>query len=440
MSQNPQSRVAPYLPHVTVATLMVLVLPSAGVLALEGAGVISSPLASMVAALIISIALAQVMSRLWMRHSGSKDLVFGDLMVWGWIKRLRTERRLSDATRLLGLDRDGASRGDVFMSPNRKGEILTELAFSLEAGDPFTHGHSHRVTRYAHMIAKTMHLSPETVNRIRTAAAFHDVGKIDVPSEILNKPGRLSDEEFEVMKQHPVTGAQMVERLGDDEVTNIVRHHHERIDGCGYPDALRGDEIPLGARIIAVADTFDAITSARPYRKARSHKQAIAIIKSEAGSQLDADVVEAFLTYYSGKKSLTLWMSFSTAAQRLVGGFGDWAQHARASGFSGATLSIGAAFTASAVVGAVLPAKTGWHHLGARPPARVASVETDDAQIDYDAGTWSLPVVAHVAYPKVHEHDRKQDRPKVRLLPVAVARNESVLVADVTAAPSLDDT
>jgi hypothetical protein len=343
---------------VLVATVTILAVPSLGVLALEGAGIISSPLASAGAALVLSVGLAQMMSALWMRHSGSKDLVFGDLMLWGWIKRLRTEKRLSDATKLLGLDRSGAGRGDVFMSPQRKVEILGELAHSLEAGDPFTHGHSNRVTRYAHMIAKTMHLPPEVVNKIRTAASVHDVGKIDTPSEILNKPGKLTDEEYEIMKLHPVAGAGMVDRLGDDEITAIVRHHHERMDGRGYPDKLRGDEIPLGARVIAVADTFDAITSARPYRKARSHAQAIEIIKKEAGLQLDADVVEAFLAYYSGKKALTLWMSFSTAMQRLVAGFGDWVQHARAGGFSGATLSLGAAVTVTAVVGGTLPATT----------------------------------------------------------------------------------
>jgi hypothetical protein len=376
---------------VLVATITILAVPSLGALALEGAGVISSPLASAGAALILSVGLAQMMSALWMRHSGSKDLVFGDLMLWGWVKRLRTEKRLSDATHLLGLDRSGLARGEVFMSPHRKVEILTELARSLEAGDPFTHGHSHRVTRYAHMIAKTMHLPPEVVSKIRTAASVHDVGKIDTPSEILNKPGKLTDKEFEIMKLHPVAGALMVDRLNDDEITEIVRHHHERMDGRGYPDKLRGDEIPLGARVIAVADTFDAITSARPYRKARSHAQAIEIIKKEAGLQLDADVVEAFLTYYSGKKALTLWMSFSTAMQRVVAGFGDWIQHARAGGFSGATLSVGAAVTVTALVGGALPATTAHfgHHVS--PPLAFSASGLDSTT--YNSGL-SLPAMA----------------------------------------------
>jgi putative nucleotidyltransferase with HDIG domain len=355
-------KVARYLPHVLVATLLVLVLPSIVVYVLERLGLLSSPLLSMVAALVISIAVAQGMGAAWMRHSGSRDLVFGDLMLWGWWRRLRTENRLSDAIHLLGLDRAGKSRGEVFMSPQRQAEVLTELASVLEAGDPFTHGHSKRVTRYSHMIAKTMHLPAETVDKIRSAAAVHDVGKIDTPSSILNKPGSLTDAEYDIMKQHPVTGAAMAERLGDIEITAIVRHHHERIDGRGYPDALSGEEIPLGARVIAVADTFDAITSARPYRKGKSHREAIEIIKRASGTQLDPDVVDAFLVYYSGKKALTLWMSLSTALQRIVGGFGDWVQHAHASGLSSGAASIGVAVTITAVAAGVIPAAAAPRH------------------------------------------------------------------------------
>lgn len=349
------SRIVRHLPHVAAATALVLLLPSLGVYFLEEAGLLSSALASTLASIALSVALAQVMSAAWMRHSGSKDLVFGDLMLWGWLRRWRMERRFSDAMRLLGVDRQGRATREIFMSPHRQASIMTELAMALEAGDPFTHGHSKRVTRYANMIAKTMNLPQATVDKIRTAAAVHDVGKIDTPSEILNKPGSLSDEEFAVMKQHPVTGAAMVERLGNSEITAIVRHHHERMDGRGYPDALKGDEIPLGARVIAVADTFDAITSARPYRKGRSHAEAIEIIKNASGTQLDAEVVDAFLSYYSGKRSLALWMSLSTALQRIVGGFGNWVQHAQAGGLSGATASVGAAVVLTAAAAGALP-------------------------------------------------------------------------------------
>ncbi len=109
---------------------------------------------------------------------------------------------------------------------------------------------------------------------------MHDVGKVETPTAVLHKAGRLSDEEFDIVKRHPVDGADMVATLDDDELTAIVRHHHERLDGTGYPDGLAGDEIPLGARILAVADTFDAITSTRPYRQANPHKKALDILEN----------------------------------------------------------------------------------------------------------------------------------------------------------------
>ena len=392
-----------HLPHVVVATALVLLLPSLGVYFLEEAGVLSSILTSTLASIALSVALAQVMSAAWMRHSGSRDLVFGDLMLWGWIRRWRMERRFSDAIHLLGLDRRGRSTREIFMSPQRQASILTELASALEAGDPFTHGHSRRVTRYANMIARTMNLDPETIDKIRTAAAVHDVGKIDTPSSILNKPGSLTANEFEIMKLHPVTGAAMVERFGSSEITAIVRHHHERFDGRGYPERLRGDEIPLGARVIAVADTFDAITSARPYRKGRSHAEAIEIIKRASGNQLDPDVVDAFLAYYSGKRSLALWMSLSAALQRIVGGFGNWVQHAQAGGLSGATASVGAAVVMTAAAAGAFPGASVIRALNHHdnPNAVVASQDASSAEVEGEspgaAGTYKGESADHAS-------------------------------------------
>lgn len=125
--------------------------------------------------------------------------------------------------------------------------------------------------------------------RIRTAALIHDVGKLSVAEEVLAKPGKLTDEEYALVKQHSAAGADMVAALGDAELTRIVRHHHERVDGTGYPDGLKGIEIPLGARIISVVDTFDAITSERPYRRPAHHKRALDVLRHEAGTQLDPD-------------------------------------------------------------------------------------------------------------------------------------------------------
>jgi HD domain len=155
------------------------------------------------------------------------------------------------------------------------------------------------------------------VAKVRTAAAVHDVGKLQVPREVINKPGKLTDEEFAAIKRHPQDGAEMVSGMGDPEITAIVRHHHERLDGRGYPDGLSAADIPLGARIVAVADTFDALTSSRPYRAASKHKKAIDILKKEAGSQLDPDAVAAFLSYYSGRRPVAWWTAITTAPPRL---------------------------------------------------------------------------------------------------------------------------
>jgi hypothetical protein len=198
------------------------------------------------------------------------------------------------------------------------------------------------------MIARGMGLPSEDVARIRAAAAVHDVGKLRTPKAVLNKPGRLTDAEFEVIKRHPVDGAEMVAALGDAELTRIVRHHHERLDGAGYPDGLHGDEIPLGARIIAVADTFDAITSARPYRDAAPHQKAIDILREEAGTQLDPDAVRAFLAYYSGRRPMVVWTVVMSSLRRLVA----WLSGDPASAATISASKVAATTAATAVIGA----------------------------------------------------------------------------------------
>ena len=323
------------------------------VFALESSGIVSSAVVATAVGIGLSMAIARIGAWLWVRNSGSRDLVFGDLMLWGWLKRMRTESRLTNSVELLGLDRSGAKVKDVEISPQRQTEILRGLATALETGDPFTHGHTKRVTRYSYMLAKTMRLPQETVRKIRAAAAVHDVGKIETPSEILNKPGALTDEEFDIMKRHSAVGATMVEQLGDPEITAMVRHHHERMDGTGYPDKLPGEMIPLGARVIAVADTFDAIISSRPYRGARRHKDAIEILERVAGTQLDERAVYAFLSYYSGRKPLAWWLSFSAGVQRVVGGMGGWLQHAQGAsqGAFSLAMAIGLATASVAIPG-----------------------------------------------------------------------------------------
>jgi hypothetical protein len=163
-----------------------------------------------------------------------------------------------------------------------------------------------------------MHLAPVEVAKIQTAATVHDVGKLYTPREILENPSRLSDAEYDVAKRHAAWGGRMLATVGDDAITEMVRHHHERIDGTGYPDGLAGPEIPLGARIIAVADTFDAITSSRAYRTACTHKHAMDVLAKEAGTQLDPAVVAAFQTRYGARRSVAGLAVATTAPGRVL--------------------------------------------------------------------------------------------------------------------------
>jgi response regulator RpfG family c-di-GMP phosphodiesterase len=167
------------------------------------------------------------------------------------------------------------------------------LATAVEAKDEYTAGHATRVTAYALTIAEAVGgIDPV---RFRLAGDLHDVGKIGVPDSVLNKPDRLTDEEFELVRKHPVTGAHILEPLIDDPlVLGVVRSHHERWDGLGYPDGLSGEEIPLPARVLAVADTLDAMTSHRAYRRGLSWEAVVDEIRGCAGAQFDPEVVEAF--------------------------------------------------------------------------------------------------------------------------------------------------
>jgi len=171
-------------------------------------------------------------------------------------------------------------------------QSLLGLANALEAKDAYTCGHSTRVARLAQQMARESGVPPHVTETIGQAALLHDLGKIGVPESILRKPGPLTAEEWEIMRRHPVTGAQIVAPLEFfDEGAIIVRHHHERLDGSGYPDGLTGDMIPLGARIVAVADTYDALTSGRPYRAGLSSAEAIRVLRAEGGRTLDGQLV-----------------------------------------------------------------------------------------------------------------------------------------------------
>jgi putative nucleotidyltransferase with HDIG domain len=176
------------------------------------------------------------------------------------------------------------------------GEIVFSLVNAVEAKDTYTRGHSDRVSRYAAKLAGALGIRSEDVELVRTAGMLHDIGKIGVPDSILNKPGPLTDGELPLMRQHPViarTILDKVESLG--AVLPVVYHHHERFDGSGYPDGLKGKDIPYLARLISVVDGFEAMTSDRAYHRARSMHEAKDILTYGSGSQWDPELVQAWI-------------------------------------------------------------------------------------------------------------------------------------------------
>lgn len=173
---------------------------------------------------------------------------------------------------------------------------IKALVTALEARDEYTKGHTHRVSKYALMLGRFMGLTTYELDKLEIAANLHDIGKIGVKDDILLKPGQLSDEEYAKIQEHAVIGAEILRPLNSlQDVVPLILFHHERWDGKGYPSMIKGKKIPLGARIIAVADTFDAITSDRPYRKALSENEALDIIKENIGTQFCPTCGKAFL-------------------------------------------------------------------------------------------------------------------------------------------------
>jgi putative nucleotidyltransferase with HDIG domain len=174
---------------------------------------------------------------------------------------------------------------------------IKALASALEARDTYTQGHSTRVTQYSLLVGEKLSLSKKKMEQLRLAGLLHDVGKIGVKEQVLNKPGKLTPEEYEQIKIHPQLSVKILQPvITDEEVISIIRHHHERWDGNGFPYGLKKEEIPMGSRIILVCDTFDAMTSNRPYRKAMTKEIAFDELRRCSGSQFDPRMVKAFLS------------------------------------------------------------------------------------------------------------------------------------------------
>jgi diguanylate cyclase (GGDEF)-like protein len=198
-------------------------------------------------------------------------------------------KRLGQAAAVYGPDFDLAETEQE----HDDSTLASALALAVDAKDSYTRSHCQTVSQLCAVIATELGLHGERVARIRLAGLLHDVGKIGVPDAILNKPAALTDAEFEIMKRHSLLGGDIVEAAEMHDEARWVRHHHERFDGSGYPDALAGTEIPLESRIILVADAFEAMTSDRPYRKAPGVDFAVGELRRHAGAQFDPDVVAA---------------------------------------------------------------------------------------------------------------------------------------------------
>lgn len=176
---------------------------------------------------------------------------------------------------------------------------VRSLSQALEAKDEYTSGHAHRVAYFSIILAQELGLKPKEVENVELSALLHDIGKIGVPEDILTKPAKVTDEEYEEIKKHPVHGFKILEPMEQlEDVLPGIMHHHERWDGKGYPDGLKGEEIPVTARIVCVADAFDAMTSTRPYRKALPDEEGLKRLKEAAGTQFDPKVVEALCKAY----------------------------------------------------------------------------------------------------------------------------------------------
>ena len=207
-------------------------------------------------------------------------------------------RYASELTEIIGQQNELRARLRVALEELEETQLSTmqALAAAVEARDPYTRGHCERVTRYALTIAEALALSGEELEVLKRSAILHDIGKVAVPDSILRKKGRFNEDDWVEVRKHPEAGQMMLAHLKFLWPSlPPIRHHHERYDGAGYPDALAADEIPSGARILAVSDAFDAMTSDRPYREALALPDALEELDRCAGSQFDPEVVKVFL-------------------------------------------------------------------------------------------------------------------------------------------------
>ena len=253
------------------------------------------PFLAVLLSIVLTAGSIVVGSAVWATQPESAGFSFGDLMLWSWVRREAAERTLIENSAILGFDRFGRFLGHSTASPEEQMRAVREIAAALDAKSSYTLGHSRRVEKHVRKVAEALGLSADDTAALATAASLHDIGNIQIPDELLRKTGELTIEERGAIEAHVLLGARMVLKAGSDEVVDGIRHHHERWDGAGYPDGMSGDDIPLYARIIGIAEAYDAMTSTRPYRQGFSREHAIEVLRGEAGLQFDGDLVEMFV-------------------------------------------------------------------------------------------------------------------------------------------------
>lgn len=235
------------------------------------------------------------------------------LMFYIWIQELKDKRRLELLNKSLIHTQKRLERAEI--------DTIEALILTAEAKDFYTHGHSKRVARYSLAIAKEMGLTREEQATIERSAILHDLGKIGISDNILKKDGKLTEREWEIMKAHPQMGTDILRPLRFlTKETDIILHHHEMYDGSGYPAGLKGDDIPLGAQIIAVADTFDAMNTARSYRGPLPRDKIVSELQEASGRQLNKSIAKVFLRLLENQPKISSMENLEAANQVPAGG------------------------------------------------------------------------------------------------------------------------
>jgi HD domain len=315
--------------------------------------------------IVAASAVGAFTASVWWRARGARaGTTLPDLLLWSWFRRLQAYRTIEQGEELL-VEEDGQ---DVDL------ELLHSLAGALEILDPYTHGHSQRVERLVRRTAVALGdgLSERKIGHLCRAAVLHDIGKMHVPEAVLRKSGPLSADEWTQMQQHVLVGARLVSKVGEPSITDAVFHHHEAWDGSGYPLGLSGQDIPLFARIIAVADAYDAMVSARPYRASLGRANAIEVLRREAGRQFDPRIVRSLISILPAPARMRLVGPFLETVGRAGRSALVWA---RRSGASTLAPTVGSCAAAAVLTTALLvaPSSTdGW--VGDPPPQATRAI------------------------------------------------------------------